>query len=128
MFSKINAAIASQCAHWRGNPPDFPRTQKNEGIVYRSSLKSWGIATPVCGLVRNDIFFFSAENNNLPYFRKKKCKRESSRCWGTPAALFGKQIVQIFWSRSHSAQREAQRATWGISMERSLFPSARARP
>ena len=49
-----NAVIASQCAHWRGNPPDFPRTQKNEGIVYRSSLKSWGIATPGFGLVRND--------------------------------------------------------------------------
>ena len=22
LFSKINAVIASQCAHWRGNPPD----------------------------------------------------------------------------------------------------------
>ncbi len=30
-----------------------------------SILKSWGIATPVCGLVRNDNFFFSAVNNNL---------------------------------------------------------------
>ena len=46
--------------------PGFSENSENEEIVYRSSLKSWGIATPVCGLVRNDIFFFSAVYNNLP--------------------------------------------------------------
>ena len=29
----------------RGNPPDLQETQKNGGTVYRSTLKSWGIAT-----------------------------------------------------------------------------------
>ena len=45
--------IASQCAHWRGNP-------FSKGCVFLSisveSARAKGkrIATPVCGLVRND--------------------------------------------------------------------------
>ena len=41
-----NAVIASQCAHWRGNPPVLPRSPKNGGSVYVGIRKSWGIATP----------------------------------------------------------------------------------
>ena len=59
-----NAVIASQCAHWRGNPPvreEMYRQLPNRvGVVaifggnrYLVPF-NWGIATPVCGLVRND--------------------------------------------------------------------------
>ena len=38
-----------------------PSSRDDEGIVpyefYEGSRNNWGIATPVCGLVRNDIVF-----------------------------------------------------------------------
>ncbi|MGN1016827.1 MAG: hypothetical protein ACI4PL_07495, partial [Faecousia sp.] len=46
-FGEYMLSLPRQCAHWRGNPPDFPRTQKNGENVYCSVLKSWGIATPL---------------------------------------------------------------------------------
>ena len=63
LFEK-NAVIASQCAHWRGNPltlwGNVPKsTQKMEVTAIFGGNRylvpfNWGIATPVCGLVRND--------------------------------------------------------------------------
>ena len=44
----------------------YYKSLKNGGNIYVSVLKSWEIATPVCGLVRNDNFYFSATNTNLP--------------------------------------------------------------
>ena len=63
-----NAVIANQCAHWCGNPP-VERNQvtiatKNRGDTHFFGYFSvhcpsnWGIATPGCGLVRNDSSFF----------------------------------------------------------------------
>ena len=40
--------IASQCAHWRGNLLSFP------GTFHGTFPKIHEIATPACGLVRND--------------------------------------------------------------------------
>ena len=60
----VFAVIASQCAHWRGNPPvEWNRVTiitKNRNVpcpVGQLSIpfpSNRGIATPVCGLVRND--------------------------------------------------------------------------
>ena len=47
-----NHVIPSQCAHWRGNPLDF---QTFLIIIDGFSLELKEIATPACGLVRNDI-------------------------------------------------------------------------
>ena len=59
-----NAVIASQCAHWRGNPP--VREEMYRQLPYRSGNAAIfggnrylvpfnrGIAIPVCGLVRKD--------------------------------------------------------------------------
>ena len=49
--SKKLESFRESSAHWRGNPPIL---RSNLSI---SGLKSWEIATPVCGLVRNDRFF-----------------------------------------------------------------------
>ena len=56
--------IASQCAHWRGNPPDrggmYRIVPERVGFVAIFAGNRYlipfnrGIATPVCGLVRND--------------------------------------------------------------------------
>ena len=46
--------IPSQCAHWRGNPPDDRNIFDSENIGFP---KIWGIATPACGLVRDDRSF-----------------------------------------------------------------------
>ena len=59
--------IASQCAHWRGNPP-VEWNQETITAKKRSESRSsghfsvhfpanWEIATPVCALVRNDSIF-----------------------------------------------------------------------
>ena len=47
--------IPSQCSHWRGNPLEF-QTFLLDNSRFLPLLE--GIATPVCGLVRNDIEFF----------------------------------------------------------------------
>ena len=59
-----NAVIASQCSHWRGNPPDewnhVTITTKNRDVSHTVGQLSIhfpsnrGIATPVCELARND--------------------------------------------------------------------------
>ena len=61
---RIFAVIANQCAHWCGNPPversQETITTKNRGDTHSfghfsvHSPSNRGIATPVCGLVRND--------------------------------------------------------------------------
>jgi len=38
-----------------------------EGKPTEKRSKSYGIATPVCALARNDVSLFSALNNNLLY-------------------------------------------------------------
>jgi len=43
--------IPSQCSHWRGNPPKIRNIFDSGNVVLP---KIWGIATPVCGLVRDD--------------------------------------------------------------------------
>ncbi len=48
-----HAVIPSQCAHWRGNLP------VRKKIILKIFQKSYGIATPACGLVRNDLLFDS---------------------------------------------------------------------
>ena len=48
--------IPSQCAHWRGNPPDKRNIFDSENIGFP---KIWGIATPACGLVRDDRSFLT---------------------------------------------------------------------
>ena len=60
----INAVIASQCAHWRGNPPVrgkmYRKVPEKVGAATIFGSDRYlipfnrGIATPVCGLVRND--------------------------------------------------------------------------
>ena len=50
MFVSKAHVIPSQCAHWRGN-------LHNDRILIRKMaeyLSMQGIATPACGLVRND--------------------------------------------------------------------------
>ena len=59
-----NAVIANQCAHWCGNPPG--REEMYRQLPYKSRKFriiggnrylvpfNGGIATPVCGLARND--------------------------------------------------------------------------
>ena len=49
--------IPSQCAHWRGNPLDDRNIFDLENIGFP---KIWGIATPACGLVRDDGRFFDS--------------------------------------------------------------------
>ena len=68
------AVIASQCAHWRGNPPvrgemyrQLPYGAGNLAIFGGNRYLvpfNRGIATPVCGLVRNDSVY--STNANLP--------------------------------------------------------------
>ena len=41
-----------------------------EGKCIENCPKIYGIATPVCALVRNDVLLFSALNNNLPFQQK----------------------------------------------------------
>ena len=71
---RINAVIASQCAHWRGNPP--VRGEMYRQLPYRTGNTAisggnrylvpfiGGIATPVCALARND-----RKNVQTPIFR-----------------------------------------------------------
>ena len=69
----VFAVIASQCAHWRGNPPDewnqVTITTKNRSDSHSSGHYSVhfssnrGIATPACALVRNDSFFMTMTGN-----------------------------------------------------------------
>ena len=66
--SSKSAVIASQCAHWRGNPPvernQVSITTKNRSDSHSAErfsvhfLSNRGIATPVCALVRNDSIDF----------------------------------------------------------------------
>ena len=61
VFEKNNAVIASQCAHWRGNPPvpwnQVTITTKNRrsshflGAIRYISLLTGGLPRPVCALV-----------------------------------------------------------------------------
>ena len=46
-----NHVIARQCAHCRGNPPEFSNILDPKPVAFTSIR---GIPTPVCGLVRND--------------------------------------------------------------------------
>ena len=66
-----NHVIASQCAHWRGNPYPLqggalrvPSAHRRPlGVVSLYERQRERIATPACGLVRDDIyilgFFYS---------------------------------------------------------------------
>ena len=64
LFSKINAVIASQCAHWRGNPPvewdQVAITAKNRnsprfsGAIRYIFPLTGGLPHQESGLVRND--------------------------------------------------------------------------
>ena len=74
---KKEYVIARQCAHCRGNPPDFQDTIIEQLPLFfcvygrtgpvLADRKIRGIATPACALVRNDMFYFSAINTNLSY-------------------------------------------------------------
>jgi len=48
--------IPSQCSHWRGNLPDNRNIFDSGNIGFP---KFWGIATPACGLVRDDRSFLT---------------------------------------------------------------------
>ena len=72
-FAFKSPVIANQCAHWCGNPP-VERNQVTITTRNRSDAHSFGnfsahfpsirgIATPVCGLVRNDSIY--SPNHNL---------------------------------------------------------------
>ncbi len=48
--------IASQCSHWRGNPPD---ERCNETMRLGQVFPRYrGIPTPSCGMVRDDTVYF----------------------------------------------------------------------
>ena len=84
--------IASQCSHWRGNPlpPCLALWERcpgrgGEGLFYPLSHfvtapPEWEprgrgerIATPVCGLVRNDILLTGLVRNDLRHFKRAYC-------------------------------------------------------
>ena len=51
-----------------------PSSRDDEGIVpyefYEGSRNNWGIATPVCGLVRNDMRCSGLVRNDIVSFRR----------------------------------------------------------
>ena len=51
-----------------------------EGKCIENCPKIYGIATPVCALVRNDVLLFSTLNNNLSY-------KLSSMIWAVRAEI-----------------------------------------
>ena len=52
IFQRVKkVVIPSQCSHWRGNPPVIRNIFNSENADFP---KIQGIATPVCGLVRDD--------------------------------------------------------------------------
>ena len=73
-----NHVIASQCAHWRGNPYPLqggalrvPSARRRPlGVVSLYEPQRERIATPACGLVRDDIyilgFFYSMGRAYMP--------------------------------------------------------------
>ena len=97
---RINAVIASQCAHWRGNPPVRGKIyRKAPGKVGVTAIFGGnrylvpfnrGIATPVCGLVRNDRKLgTSPTNTNL---------QDRSDDGETPPRVFGEGwgLLEVF--------------------------------
>ena len=69
-----NTVIASQCAHWRGNPPvrrnrvtitTKTATPPSFRLFIYTLPSNRGIATPACALVRNDSSFSVRQTPNL---------------------------------------------------------------
>ena len=63
LFTCIDYYVIARSRH-KGGDVAIPRL---EGKCIENCPKIYGIATPVCALVRNDVLLFSALNNNLHY-------------------------------------------------------------
>ena len=109
---KKEYVIARQCAHCRGNPPDFQDTIIEQLPLFfcvygrtgpvLADRKIRGIATPACALVRNDMFYFSAINTNLS-FRTDVCRASFRAATGADGTA---KRTETHWQRALPAKHQ----------------------